>query len=164
VSDSNGRFNLEMPADTNLPIVASFIGMETTQLSDYSKSGNVITLEPDISGISEVVVTSSGKESEQPAELKTEAEPDMGYREFYKEMKEKCLIPESYTPTKKGVKLKLTISQSGAISNIKAKNSPDSLLLQKSIELIKSGPPWRPAKIKGKPVESTAVIKLRFHE
>ncbi|MBN1821356.1 MAG: carboxypeptidase-like regulatory domain-containing protein [Prolixibacteraceae bacterium] len=163
VTDIDGNFNLPLTADSNITILASFIGMETAEISIASDSQNIIYLEPSELALDEVVTVGYDKENAQTTEQsKTRAEPVNGYSEFRKYLKGKCIIPDGYNTENNIVKVELTINESGEIINIEPINSPDSLLFKKSVKILNEGPNWNPAINNEIPVQSIVTLRLRF--
>ena len=59
ITDSNGKFSISMSGDEGV-LVFSFIGMKTLEVPVTSSNTYNVTLEPDVLGLDEVVVTALG--------------------------------------------------------------------------------------------------------
>ncbi|NQU87733.1 MAG: carboxypeptidase-like regulatory domain-containing protein [Mariniphaga sp.] len=163
ITDSEGKFEMKVPNDTTHALIVSYAGMEQTEFDFYNDSNNIIELIPSEIALNEVVSTRNIKSSKSISKIQdSEAEPLGGYDEFDLYLKEKCKIPENYKPSKKNVRVELTINKSGSITNIEALNSPDSILFERAKEILYNQSKWMPELKNGEPVESEVILKLKF--
>ncbi len=64
-SDMNGKFSITVPGDKNATLVFSYIGMKKQEIQVGDKSVFDVSLEPDLLGLEEVVVTAIGISKEK---------------------------------------------------------------------------------------------------
>ncbi len=60
------------------------------------------------------------------------------------------------------VAIEFVIEKDGSVSGVKALRSPDKLLSDEAIRVVKAMPKWSPAKVEGKPVRMRYVLPVMF--
>jgi len=60
------------------------------------------------------------------------------------------------------VAIEFVIEKDGSVSKVKALRSPDKLLSDEAIRVVKAMPKWNPAKVEGKPVRMRYVLPVMF--
>nr|WP_236587920.1 energy transducer TonB [Marivirga aurantiaca] len=160
-TDLDGNFEISAKPDDI--IIASYIGMQKEEVSVDNYNIVDIELQPDVNQLSEVVVTAYDKEAEKDDSYSA-AQPEVGYKDFRKYLENNLQYPEKAkeSKTEGNVRLKITISPSGAIKDIEVLKGLGDGCDEEAIRLIKEGPSWEPAKRGSQPVESTQRVKIKF--
>jgi len=173
VSDIDGSFELMLLNDSSPTVVASFVGMESAEFQPADDSVYQIELEPSAVALNEVVsvgyeskkkksVTSSVTKSTKDTSKDTEAEPVCGMDEYNDYLKKSAILPADYPREKVTVKLLLKLDHDGKIVSIESRNNVESVILEKSKELILDGPDWTPEIKNGENIESGIKLKIVF--
>ncbi len=170
VTDKEGQFKLALIGDTNKILVASLVGMETTEFELLSDSENTIKMDPSQLALDEVVAVGYASKRQKDVtgsistvELKDgKAFPNGGFKEFKVYLEEKCVLPSGLKAKKTAVKLQFLINEIGEIDSIIGVNSPDSILFEKAKEIILLGPEWHPEIKNRQPVASKVMVRLKF--
>jgi TonB family protein len=109
-----------------------------------------VNIEPDITALSEIVVTGYGSQEseEEPGYSFTPPRPVGGQTVFKNYVNEYLRYPESGMDKEiKGtVKLKFTVTTDGTIKNMEVIKSLGSDFDQEAIRLVNEGPAWEPAR------------------
>lgn len=160
-TDLEGNFEIE--AQTDEVIIANFIGMQKQEVTVGNYQTIEIEMQADVAQLSEVVVTGYGTE-EVVDNSYHGPQPEGGFSEFKKYLVHNLVYPEAAKNKKvEGrVRLKLTISESGTISNIEILKSLSDACDQEAIRLVKQGPKWKPAKKGVETLESTVKVMVKF--
>jgi hypothetical protein len=168
VTDADGRFTIELPDSGSQNLTASFIGTETKKFKAGSDSPVFIALKPSETSLSEVVVTAygvAGDESETETDIPgyIPPEPSEGKAQFDKYIRDNIQRPDTLsTSGKLIVILSFMVKTDGSIDNIKVIKSPGKPFSDEAIRLLKSGPSWKPAEVKGKPTEERIRLRIVF--
>jgi hypothetical protein len=173
ISDTNGRFKLQLTNDTNT-LVASFIGMEEKEFQPKIDSDITITLKPDELALNEVVVVGYGTQRKSATsgsvtvvneETKTvEATPIDGYKNYYDYLKTKAILPDTYSEKKIVVRVELKLDANGKIESISnLNNASDDFFLQVK-EMLLNGPGWTPKYIDNQSYASTVKLRVVFRK
>jgi hypothetical protein len=164
LTDTGGNFNLSIPAQDNLTLVASYIGMETKEFRAKADSGLKIMLEPDVSSLEEVVVVGYGTAINSKEETGyTPPEPTAGRALFNKYIEENLVKPSTMVKGQRAVVvIGFTVDISGQISNLKVIRSPGKEYSDEATRLIRSGPAWKPSVQDGVISESEARVRIVF--
>lgn len=171
VTDINGEFQLQLEKDSNTTVVASFIGMVTSEFQPTNDS-QVIALMPDDIALSEVVVVGYGSKKKAQAlgatstviPEKMEASPVCGIKAYKNLLASRAILPENYPAKKVVVKLKLNIDELGNITEIENTNNVDKILLALAKEIIREAPEWNPKTENAKNIASTVKLKITFRK
>jgi TonB family protein len=138
----------ELRADSSEVYVVRFLGYVSQEfrLTDLAKKNNTIKLEPDVTSLSEVVVTGYGT-SVPSEDLSRSAIPEIGNKEFNQYIKENLVYPkEAESQRIKGrVTVEFVVSSDGSLSNFFIKKGLGAGCDEEAIRLIKEGPRWLPA-------------------
>jgi TonB family protein len=160
-TDLDGSF--EIAAKLNDVLIVSFIGMEQQEFVVSEEADNKIFLNPDVTQLSEVVVTSSGTETEKDNTYSS-ARPSMGFSDYRDYLKDNLIYPPKALEagTEGRVRLKLNISSTGKIKKVEVLRGLGDGCDEEAIRLVKEGPEWQPAKKGENPVASSKKISVRF--
>ena len=178
VSDVNGNFSFDAKADSSLKLIASFVGMKTTEITAARDTGLLIAMNPDVAALDEVVVVGYGisKKQNQTGAVTTinmdedkntynyiSAEPATGNSAFRKYIEANIKYP-SVAPekTREVVVISMIVRTDGAIDSLKVVRSPGQEFTDEAFRLIKEGPSWTPAKLNGVPQQEEVKIRIVF--
>lgn len=92
------------------------------------------------------------------------ARPVGGMEKWNNYLEKQAVLPATYSGKKKIVKLLLEIDSQGNITDIHNRNKADSLLFERSREIIRNGPKWRPKVVNGEKVQSEVKLKIDFQK
>lgn len=179
ISDIDGNFYIEVKDDEDLKkLVAAFVGMETKEILLRTDTNIMVTLDPDVLALDEVVVTAYGVQKEKqnnayssqeitfdqsPTENRLAAQPrdSRNIIQYKKNITGQINLDElrDFPGTNK-IKVELTINNQGNIRNIEFIDYPDSIFVDILKPLIENGEKWEPAKLNDIPIESK--VKLTF--
>ncbi len=171
ITDIEGNFQMELENDTN-PVVASFIGMESTEFHPQKDTNNIITLTTDDVALSEVVVVGYGTQKKQSVTgsttvvtddaLNSGASPVCGIREYKEYLQENAVLPADFAMDKVVVKLRFVIDSSGEIQDFENLNDVDEKLFELAKEIILNGPDWTPAYKNNRKEDSKERLRVVF--
>ncbi len=168
ITDAGGNFSITLPDTNNRTLIANFIGMESKEFEARKDSQIQVKLDPSISDLSEVVVVGYGtKKAESVNEDVftgyTPPSPVNGKSNFDKYIKENQHRPDTITAGQRAVVVvSFLVHLNGSIDSLRVVRSPGKTFSDEAIRLIKSGPAWRPAEDKGKPVEAEVRMRIVF--
>jgi TonB family protein len=165
VTDAEGNFQLNTLANDQTLTVA-FIGYNTEEVNPEAGKPISITLTPNTTALSEVVVVgygSSGTSDAEP-EIFNMAEPSGGKRAFRKYLEENIQYPEQAVANKiEGrVTVQFTINTDGLLSDFKVIKGIGFGCDEELIRLIKAGPSWKPSQKNNFPVQDQVKVRLKF--
>ncbi|TVQ10629.1 MAG: hypothetical protein EA361_13765 [Bacteroidetes bacterium] len=177
VTNLEGRFELEVPRDEQATIVASFIGMQTLELDAAELAqDNVLALEPDMASLSEVVVIGYGTSVRTGHEQDLHADdrmnrrdyspptPQGGYAAYRQYLRENAVLEESDELNRAVVSIRFTITPTGTTENFEIIRSPGEQYSQMAVDLIKSGPGWQAARLRGNYSAETVRFRIVFRK
>lgn len=169
VTDFDGNFSLQMKNDSNV-IVASFVGMETSEFSPNQDSNNLIALVPDQAGLDEVVVIGygvskkhslTGSSAETDAKI-TNPKPVGGMSQYKTYLKSEAVLPTNYHKEKVVVKVMLHLNEHGRIDSVKNTNHSDQIFFERAKHIIMNGPDWKPKLEGANPAKSKVRLRVVF--
>ncbi len=179
ITDINGNFSLEVPANEMSTLQFSMIGYST---EDYEVTGTnsvSVAMIQDLVALDEVVVIGYGAQKkseltgavssvtmEEPASaapLIIHAKPYGGMKDF-REFINKNIQYDSLPGFDKTVivKLSFVLTTRGEITNITIEKSAGGLFDAEAIRLLTSGPRWMTATENGVPFEEKVNLKIKF--
>jgi hypothetical protein len=170
VTDTDGRFKIEIPHDDDITLQANYIGMTSIEFSPADLTGEALIMQPDMLTLSEIVVIGYGTRRSQMAATSasdkelTPAEPIDGYRVFNQYIKENAVLPATSSLSRATVIIIFEIDPSGEPVNFEALRSPDEELSKQAIELIKNGPSWKPASSGGQYLNEPVRVRMVFRK
>jgi hypothetical protein len=160
VADMDGRFSLVADQQDQTTVIASYVGMKTSEYQLAEGKENRVVMQPDMATLDEVVVIGYDADDKayatgavQKVQLDKEefkysgAEPEGGLEAFKMYIEEQLRFPVGDTISKRElVILKFTVLQDGTISNIQTLRSPGDRFTKEAIRLLEEGPVWNPAR------------------
>lgn len=154
VTDIKGNYAIDLPANSDSTLVASFIGYESKEVNARGKSNLDIQLSEDIQPLSEVVVIAADEEDTtyEPAT------PLNGYKAY------QIYLENATTSTSKRtvVNVSFVVNIDGSLSDFEIIKGATEKLNAEAIDLIKNGPEWSPAKRNNQVVSDTIEMKVKF--
>ena len=162
VTDIDGRFSLPVPSDSVVLMFSSVGYASRTVTAKQAKAS--VALSPDVSALSEVVVTEYGSRRSRAQEpSKVTARPIDGMGQFKKYLREKAQYSNDQPDTgKKTVAVTFTVQANGQLSDFKIEKSGGKALDQEAIRLIRQGPAWQAAAIGLQKIPDQVTVKVRF--
>ena len=161
LTDIDGRFSL--PRTEEQPsVVASFIGYAPTETLVQQPDSVLITLVPDVSSLSEVVVTGYGRAEEYSPPTATTARPVEGRRAFRAYLQKALRSPPDGEAKRRVVKVTLTVQPDGSLTDFAVKKSAGAWYDREAIRVIQAGPVWKAATQAGTPVAKTVTVTVPF--
>ncbi len=179
VSDVNGSFRLQVPPDSNVTLLASFIGMEPKEVVAKSGENLNIPLDPSITSLDEVVVIAYGQRVSRSlsGSVKTENEgldtipeyyeptPVGGFDGFKTYIKTNIRFPEDHPDLKKTVVvLKFYVGPDNRPVDFEILKSPGKDFSDEAIRLLKNGPDWYPAKSQNMLIYENTTVRIVFRK
>ncbi len=171
VSDMDGNFSLKLTDTNDSVLMASFIGMESTEFFPTTDSTILVGMEPSQVALEEVVVTGyqQNRKSQTVGSISiikkiedSSALPVVGMEMFKSYLDENAILPEDYASNRVAVRAQIKINSQGKIISVENKNDADVEWFNKAKDLILNGPDWNPKTINGTPVESEVTIRIVF--
>jgi len=142
VAKTNAQGFFDIKADSNKSkLVITGVGYQSRQVSaNVRDSVKNISLEPNSSALSEVIVTGYTSQAKEADETNlVSAHPQNGWSEFKKYLKANANSPDHKTGV---VKLSFMIDRFGSISTIKVIKGLSAPTDKKAVDIIKDGPEW----------------------
>ncbi|MFN8887788.1 MAG: TonB family protein, partial [Cyclobacteriaceae bacterium] len=163
VTNMDGFFQLPNVAPDQ-KLIFSFIGLQTKEVEASQKQMNV-ALAPDVSQLSEVVVTGvrNNDDSDQAPIIKL-AVPEGGLKAYDAYLDNNLQFPkEALAKRVKGkVAIRFTVRVDGSLDEFKVVKSLGSGCDEEVIRLVKEGPEWSASTEDNMPVESEVLVKVKF--
>ncbi len=145
VADMDGRFSLMADEQTETTVIASYVGMESSEYQLAGGKENRVVLQPDMATLDEVVLIGNSDENKEEFNY-SGAEPEGGLEAYEMYIEEQLRFPAGAISKKEVVVLKFKVEQDGTISNIQTLRSPGVLFTEEAIRLLHEGPGWKPAR------------------
>jgi TonB family protein len=163
VTNLDGFFQLPNVAPDQ-KLVFSFIGLQTKEV-DASQPQLKVALAPDVSQLSEVVVTGvrNNDDSDRAPIIKL-AVPEGGLKAYDAYLDTNLQFPkEALAKHVKGkVAIRFTVRVDGSLDEFRVVKSLGNGCDEEVIRLVKEGPEWSPTTEDNQPVESEVLVKVRF--
>lgn len=163
VTNMDGFFQLPN-VSPDQKLVFSFIGLQTKEV-DASQPQLNVALAPDVSQLSEVVVTGvrNNDDSDRSPIIKL-AVPEGGLKAYDAYLDTNLQFPkEALTKRVKGkVAIRFTVRVDGSLDEFKVVKSLGSGCDEEVIRLVKEGPEWSASTEDDVPVESEVLVKVKF--
>jgi outer membrane biosynthesis protein TonB len=179
ITDTEGKFTLEVPVNTEPVLEFSFLGYTTEEVRTNGNEEIEVSMNEDLLALDEVVIVGYGiqkkadqtgaisnvrlKEEHEAAPLIIHPKPEDGMKAFRNYVRRNIhynRLPSYDKPV--SVKLEFTIGIKGDISNIRIKKSAGTDFDKEAIRLIREGPAWTPATQDGKPITYDITLKIKF--
>jgi hypothetical protein len=180
VSGVDGSFVLPVRPDSNILVVANFIGMVATEVRAGSEKPIRIDMVTDVTSLDEIVVVGYGTERKTavtgavstirpdvPANTSKyrAATPVGGYSEFTEYIKKNLRYPgDAEGGSREVVVIDLPLSESGRKGVPVIVKSPGELFSAEAIRLILAGPEWTPSIMNGIPTADTVIVRIVFRK
>ncbi len=163
VTNMDGYFQLPNVAPDQ-KLVFSFIGLQTKEV-EASQSQLNVALAPDVSQLSEVVVTGvrNNEDIDRVPIIKL-AMPEGGLKVYDAYLDNNLQFPkEALAKRVKGkVAIRFTVRVDGSLDEFKVVKSLGSGCDEEVIRLVKEGPEWSASTEDDVPVESEVLVKVKF--
>lgn len=163
VTNLDGYFQLPN-VSPDQKLVFSFIGLQTKEVEAAQTQMNV-ALAPDVSQLSEVVVTGvrNNDDSDRAPIIKL-AVPEGGMKAYDAYLDNNLQFPkEALAKRVKGkVAIRFTVRVDGSLDEFKVVKSLGSGCDEEVIRLVKEGPEWTASTEDDVPVESEVLVKVKF--
>jgi TonB family protein len=164
VTDVNGEYTLTTTA-AEPTLVYSFVGFQSTEVKAKDKSEVNVSLQSDVSQLSEVVVTGYNPQPSGAHEPVIKlAEPVGGRKAYDKYLQNSLRYPAQAVENKiKGkVTVQFTVRIDGTVDEFSILKGLGFGCDEEVIRLVKEGPHWRPTTEDDVPVESEVVVRVKF--
>jgi hypothetical protein len=174
-TDKNGNFELPVQPESDITLVADYIGMKQSEVRADTDEEVRITLDPAESALNEVVVVGYGVQEKSKitgavSTFDMNENPDWqlpspvnGTRKFKEYVKENIRFPAADTvDTRAIVVLNFIVAENGRPKNITILKSPGRDFSDEAIRLLVSGPDWFPAKRDGNIIEAETMMRIVF--
>jgi len=179
VTDFEGSFQIFVENDSQNTIIAQYIGMESKEISIQDQEELVISLEPDVINLEEVVIITSAPKmiSQTTGYAVALAEPDEdqdkseyrnatpvgGKKKFNDYVKSNIQFPEHDDDlTRAVVVLNFVAGYDGRPAQVLVLKSPAKVFSDEAIRLLVEGPDWKPAEVNGAIIEQVTRIRIVF--
>jgi len=164
-TDLNGDYKILMDS-TQSNLVFSFIGLQTQEIAVANQSDLIIKLQPDVSQLSEVVVT--GYSAFAPVDGREPiiklAEPAGGRKAYDKYLDNSLHYPPLALENKiKGrVTIQFIVRTDGSLDEFNVLKGLGFGCDEEVIRLVKEGPRWSPTTEDNVPIESEVRVRVKF--
>jgi len=179
VSDIDGNFQLQVPADDSSVLQFAYVGYTTEELEVRDYNDVTVALNEDLLALDEVVVVGYGTTKnaeltgavstiqidEGPASAPVIVPPKpvnglSAYKKYVREKTDYKTLPYFEKPV--FVKVSFSVMQDGTITDIEIIKSVGEAFDKEVIRLIKEGPAWTPGTENGIPVNREVTLKIKF--
>ena len=164
VTDADGKYELSLPPDKRT-VVFAFIGFESHEVYVGDKAEVNVSLKPDVSALSEVVVTGYGSVGEGDRSSTFHlAEPAGGRSDFREYLSRAVRYPDEAlkTKTEGRVTVRFTVEPDGTVSEFEVIKGIGAGCEEELIRAIKSGPAWKASSRGGLPLRDKVKVRYRF--
>lgn len=179
ITNLDGSFQIFIENDSQNTIIAQYIGMESKEITIQDQEEIVISLEPEVISLEEVVVIATAPKmiSQTTGYAVAFAEPDedQGKSEYRnatpiggkKEFKEYVLNNIRYPDQSDDliravVVLNFVVGYDGRPAQVLILKSPGKTFSDEAIRLLMEGPDWQPAEVNGVKTEEVTRIRIVF--
>ena len=174
VTDIDGNYSIDLQGSNENTLIASYIGLNSHEVEIGDRSEIDIELYPDLTQLSEVVVTGYAIERKKQSlgyavqtiddnDIKKSlfpARPEISKSEYRKYLQNNVRTPSDSISSK--VIVKFDVLPNGNLINFKVNKSPGPAYEAEAIRLIKEGPKWRPATENDSIVTDQVKVRVRF--
>jgi len=168
ITDTSGNFKMEVADTAKEKLVASFIGMEPKEFRATEDSAREVKLEPSSMNLSEVVVVGYGTGGTERALNQNESDytpplPATGRAGFNKYIQENIRRPDTSTQGQRAVVVAgFIVRKDGSLDSMRIIRSPAAIFSGEALRLIREGPDWKPAVMRGNPVDEEVRVRIVF--
>jgi TonB family protein len=164
-TDVNGYYEFAVPVE-NPKLVFSFIGFENKEVEVGDKPEINVSLNEDITSLSEVVVTSYGPADDGRTETASfrMAEPGDGRTEFKNYLNNAVKYPPEAIKNKAEgrVTVRFTVQPNGQLTDFEIVKGIGFGCDEELIRAIQQGPSWKPGKQGERPIRDQVKVRYRF--
>ena len=168
ITDFEGNYSLDVPNIEENVLVFSYVGFRQEEVPVADQATLDVEMSPDVSQLSEVVVTGMGVEERRQAlgystdepRVITPAQPEIGRSAYKKYLQDNIRMPPD--SLKARVIVKFDVLPDGSLANFDVEKSPGSTYSQEALRLVTEGPGWKPAYEDGVAVRDKVRVKVRF--
>lgn len=164
ITDVEGNFELVIDPSVS-GLVFTFIGMESQEVTIEDATEVNVALNPDMTQLSEVVVTGYGLEPEDDIQGRvTFASPSGGRAAFKKYIESNLQYPaQALANQVEGkVTIQFTVDTSGGIGDMRVVKGIGYGCDEEVIRLITKGPKWNPMRKDDEPIVGRVKVRVRF--
>jgi hypothetical protein len=178
VAGIDGSFSIPVRPDSNMILVANFIGMEPTEIRAGNAEFQRIGMRPSSQALDEVIITGYGAASRKTvigarSEVKireagdesvySSARPEGGNTSFNDYIKANIKYPDAFEGgAREVVVIDMALSETGQKGNCVAVRSPGEPFTLEAVRLLMEGPEWKPSTVNGKAIADTIRIRIVF--
>jgi len=166
VTDIEGDYSIDVPTDSDVTLVIASVGYMTEEVEIVNHDEIDVTIDPDVTALSEIVVVGSGASgnSDGSEYSYTPPTPVGGNGEFKNFVEKNIHYPNSglAEQIKGTVKLKFAVENDGQISKMEVLRSLGADFDKEAIRLVNEGPKWEPARKNDSFVVREVKVKIRF--
>lgn len=164
VTNASGEYEITLPDNANA-LVFAFIGLQTQELTIATQPTLNVTMDEDVTQLSEVVVTGMGVEKSEPVYPTFEmAAPEGGRKAFNRYLEDNVKYPqEAREENVEGrVTVEFTVQENGALTDFKVVKGIGAGCDEELIRLIKDGPRWSPSRKNNVAISDKVRVRLKF--
>lgn len=179
ITNLDGSFQIFIENDSQNTIIAQYIGMESKEISIQDQEELVISLEPEVISLEEVVVIATAPKmaSQTTGYAVAFAEPDEnqgksqyrnatpvgGKKEFKEYVLNNIRYPDQSDDLIRAVVvLNFVVGYDGRPAQVLVLKSPGKTFSDEAIRLLMEGPDWQPAEVNGVKTEEVTRIRIVF--
>ncbi len=161
-TDATGNFTIPV-VDEDQALVFNFVGMEEKVVPTAGKQHLDVTLEPDLTQLSEVVVIGYG-DDDKKLPSKEYAAPTGGRKALEKYLEEKMNYPEQalLNNVEGRVTIEFTVWTDGTLRDFQVLKGLGFGCDDEAIRLLREGPAWSPSKRDAQPVAEKVKVRVKF--
>ncbi|PIF05349.1 MAG: hypothetical protein CSA36_07120 [Draconibacterium sp.] len=173
INDKNSSFSPPQKTGEDGRITNNFIGKNKVKYVSENDSGTNTFLQASPQSQDEVVVVGFAKQHKRKSKSdsllatddgNTPPKPEGGMGNYIEYLNKHATLPDTFPFNREVVKLELTISETGEISDIKNKNNANQKVFDIAKKLIEDGPQWQPKIDNGIPATSKIPLKIVFRK
>jgi TonB family protein len=167
VTDAEGNYQIPVPAAAS-NVVFAFIGFKTHEVTIENKEELNVTLEEDVSALSEVVIVSgygaANNSSDNNTTTFSPAAPSVRKSDFKEYLNKAVVYPQEALLKKvEGrVTVRFTVQPDGQVTDFEVLKGIGYGCDQELIRAIKAGPAWEPASRGGVVLSDKVKVRYRF--
>ena len=163
ITDDSGAYILQL-ADSENQLEFASIGYQSQSIDVSDRGTFNVSMQPDVSQISEVVAIGYGGTDNRTGQSDRFASPANGRVAFNSYLRNNLSYPDSAASNgiTGRVIIEFLVSPNGSIQNLQVVNSLGYGCDEEAIRLINEGPSWTPAIRNGSPIEERIRVAIRF--
>ncbi len=165
VTDIDGNFEIPISSGSSPTLVFNSVGYVSEEVEVSGESRVDITLNSDVTALSEIVVTGSEVSTDRnTAYSYSPPKPTGGQAKFNDYIKDNLRYPASELAAgvKGAVKIQFTIAATGNMTNFSVIRGLGEDFDKEALRLIQDGPRWEPGEENGTRVTRDVKVTIRF--